>query len=108
MNELSPATTGNDLGALPQWNLGDLYESPAAPALEADLGKAAGESKAFRKGWEGTLGSASGEQLTAAIIAYEAQQDLLGRIGSYAQLVYAGNITDPTIAQFHQIGRAHV
>jgi oligoendopeptidase F len=102
MNDLSPAATGNELGLLPQWNLGDLYQSPAAPAIESDLSKATGDSKAFRQSWEGKLAAASGEELASAIVAYEALQDLLGRIGSYAQLVYAGNMTDPTIAQFYQ------
>src|ERR1019366_6202663 len=96
MNDLSPAATGNELGLLPQWNLGDLYQSPAAPAIESDLSKATGDSKAFRQSWEGKLAAASGEELASAIVASEALQDLLGRIGSYAQLVYAGNMTDPT------------
>ena len=102
MNELSPAAGTSDLGSLPQWNLGDLYHSPAAPALETDLTKAAADAKAFRKSWEGKLAGASGEALARAIAAYDGLQDLLGRIASYAQLVYAGNITDPTIAQFYQ------
>ena len=102
MNDLSPAATADELGALPQWDLGDLYQCPAAPGLELDLTKAMGESKAFRKSWEGKLAMASGEELAASIRAYEELQDLLGRIGSYAQLVYAGNMTDPTVAQFYQ------
>ncbi len=108
MNDLSPTATGNDLGSLPQWNLGDLYQSPAAPALESDLTKATGESKAFRKNWEGKLAAASGEELAVAIGAYETLQDLFGRIGSYAELVYAGNMTDPTIAQFYQTIRERI
>ncbi len=102
MNELSPAGASSDLGTLPQWNLGDLYQSTSAPALEADLTKAASESKAFRQAWEGKLATASGEALGQAIAAYDKLQDLMGRIGSYAQLVYAGNMTDPAIAQFYQ------
>jgi oligoendopeptidase F len=102
MNELSPTAGHNELGILPQWNLTDLYQSPSAPALDADLAMAAKEAKAFRTSWEGNLGEASGEAMAKAIVAYEALQDLLGRIGSYAQLVYAGNMTDPTIAQFYQ------
>jgi oligoendopeptidase F len=102
MNDLSPAASTNELGPLPQWELGDLYRSPADPELETDLAKAATESKAFRKSWEGKLGTSSGEALAEAVRGYERLQDLLGRIGSYAQLVYAGNMSDPTIAQFYQ------
>ncbi|HEX3066662.1 MAG TPA: oligoendopeptidase F, partial [Dongiaceae bacterium] len=101
MNELSPAGASSELGLLPQWNLGDLYQSTSAPALEADLTRAAEESKAFRQAWEGKLATASGEALGQAIAAYDKLQDLMGRIGSYAQLVYAGNMTDPAIAQFY-------
>ncbi|HEY2890648.1 MAG TPA: M3 family oligoendopeptidase [Dongiaceae bacterium] len=106
MNELSPAAPasdpGSELGTLPQWNLSDLYQSTSAPALEADLSRAAEDSKAFREAWEGKLATASGEALGQAIAAYDKLQDLMGRIGSYAQLVYAGNMTDPAIAQFYQ------
>src|SRR5690348_9616947 len=102
MNELSPAATASDLGKLPQWNLGDLYQSASAPALEADITKAAVDSKAFRAAWEGKLAAASGEELGRAVATYDALQDLVGRIGSYAQLVYAGNMTDPQVAQFYQ------
>src|SRR5690349_17222765 len=101
MNELSPAAA-SDLGKLPQWNLGDLYQSTSAPALVSDIAKAAADSKAFRAAWEGKLAAASGEELGKAVAEYDALQDLVGRIGSYAQLVYAGNMTDPAIAQFYQ------
>jgi len=60
MNDLSPATSTSDLGPLPQWELGDLYKSPADPELEADLARAATDSKALRKSWEGKLGTSSG------------------------------------------------
>ena len=33
--------------------------------------------------------------------AYEALSDLIGRIGSYARLLYAGNTTDPKRAKFY-------
>ncbi len=102
MNELSPAATPSDLGNLPQWNLSDLYQSTSAPALEADIAEAAADSKAFRAAWGGKLAAASGEELGKAVAAYDGLQDLVGRIGSYAQLVYAGNMTDPSVAQFYQ------
>ena len=61
MNELSPAAGVSDLGALPQWNLTDLYQSTSAPALEADLAKAAAEFEGIPPAWEGKLAGASGE-----------------------------------------------
>jgi oligoendopeptidase F len=102
MNEISPSPAFDDLGNLPRWDLGDLYQSPTSTALEADLLKAALDAKAFHTAWEGTLAAAPGAALASAIAAYEGLQDLLGRIGSYGQLVYAGNMSDPKIAQFYQ------
>ena len=103
MNDLSPAASTNDLGPLPQWELGDLYKSPSAPELEADLARAATDSKALRKSWEGKLGASSGEALAEAIRGYEGLQDLLGRIGSYAQLVYAGKMERAGVKKLAEI-----
>ncbi|HYV87999.1 MAG TPA: oligoendopeptidase F, partial [Candidatus Polarisedimenticolia bacterium] len=102
MNELSPAGASSELGLLPQWNLGDLYQSTSAPALEADLTRAAEESKAFRQAWEGKLATASGEALGQAIAAYDKLQDLMGRIGSFASLYYAQDQADPERGSFSQ------
>ena len=104
MNELSPAASVSDLGALPQWNLTrSLSEHRAHRRWRADL--ASGRRRRPRP--SGGAGRASwrqrrGAELGEAVAAYEALQDLLGRIGSYAQLVYAGNMTDPAIARFYQ------
>ena len=43
----------------------------------------------------------SGDGLAQAIKAYEGLTDLLGRIGSYAQLYYVGDTTDPQRAKFY-------
>ncbi len=91
-----------DLGSLPQWNLGDLYESPKAPGIDSDLARAAAESKDLAKRFQGKLAGLDGEELAEAVKAYEALQDLLGRVGSYAQLVYAGNMSDPENGRFYQ------
>ena len=90
----NPAAS-SDLGSLPQWNLGDLYESPKAPGIDSDLARAAAESKELAKRFQGKLAGLDGEELAEAVKAYEALQDVLGKVGSYAQLVYAGNMSDP-------------
>jgi len=100
MNDMKPA--GGELGPLPRWNLADLYESSNAPAVDADLARAKSMAEAFRRRWEGKLAVAAGEELAEAIRGYEALQDLLGRPGSYAQLLYAGDMTDPAAGQFQQ------
>ncbi|MET1026287.1 MAG: M3 family oligoendopeptidase [Dongiaceae bacterium] len=91
-----------DLGPLPNWNLGDLYAGPEAPELQRDLEAAATRSKAFRQAHEGKLAELSGPGLLAAIEEYEAIQELLGKVMSYAQLLYAANMADQNIARFQQ------
>src|SRR6185369_5898057 len=93
------------LGSLPEWNLGDLYSSIDAPELKRDLDRADNYSIAFEETFKGKLvGLASvqdaGAQLAEAIRRFEMIDDLIGRLISYAHLVYAENTTDPRRAKF--------
>jgi len=97
-----PAAETVAVAALPNWNLADLYASPAAPEIEQDLKRAAVEVAAFRKAHEGKLAAIDGAAFLAAVTNYEAIQELLGRLTSYAQLVYAGNMADSELARFQQ------
>jgi oligoendopeptidase F len=90
------------LGTLPNWNLADLYAGPDSPEIERDLKSLATQSGEFKRSYEGKLAALSGAALLESLLAFERMQDLAGRIGSYAQLAYAGNMTDATIAKFQQ------
>jgi len=95
----SPAAA-KALGALPEWNLSDLYPSYDAPEVQRDLGRADVECVAFEEAYKGRLGgfaagSGAGRKLAEAVKRYEAIDDLLGRLISFASLFYAGNTTDP-------------
>ncbi len=91
-----------DLGVLPEWNLADLYPAMDSPAFAADLARAAAECAAFAADHKGKLdGLARGGGLLAAVERYEAIDDRLGRIMSYAGLIYAGDTTDPARAKFY-------
>ena len=92
----------DDLGVLPNWNLADLYAAPDAPAIEDDLVRAETLAEGFRQRFESRVAVISGASFAAAIADYEKLQELLGRIGSYAGLLYAGDMNDPEIGQFHQ------
>jgi oligoendopeptidase F len=87
---------------LPEWDLADLYPGRDSPALAADLAAAADAATAFAGRYQGRLEALDGAALGAAIADYERQQERLGRILSYAELVHAGNVTDPAIGQFFQ------
>jgi oligoendopeptidase F len=94
-----------DLGTLPEWNLEDLYPSMDSKAFKSDLAKAESESKNFNAAYRGKLEALakknSGSGLLEALQRYEALEELLGRIMSYAGLVYSGDTTDPTRMKFY-------
>src|SRR3954447_5475685 len=77
------------LGALPEWDLTDLYPAMDSPSFTRDLEAAEEECKAFAQTYRGTLqglleGAKPEETMHAAIRRYEALEDTLGRIISYA------------------------
>ena len=91
---------------LPEWDLTDLYRSPDAPEVAADLARAEAESIAFESRWKGNLDAIArepggGARLAAAVREYEALEELLGRLISYAGLLHAGDTTDPARAKFY-------
>ncbi|MCP8938855.1 M3 family oligoendopeptidase [Alsobacter sp. SYSU M60028] len=94
------------LGSLPEWNLDDLYPGMDSPEFAADLAAGEAECKAFAEAYRGKLegllkGPRPEETLHEAVRRYEAIEDRLGRIISYAGLVYAGDTTDPKRAKFY-------
>jgi len=98
MNDISAVQTES----LPTWDLSDLYPSPDSPRVMADLGRADQAAKSFAQAHAGTLASLPGAALAAVIVEYERIQDILGRVASYAQLLFAGDSSDPAIGQFYQ------
>ena len=90
------------LGALPEWDLGDLYPGRDSPELTRDLATLAADAEAFRTRYEGKLAALPGAALGAAVATFERLQELSGRIISYASLVHAGDLADPEIGRFYQ------
>jgi hypothetical protein len=86
-----------DLGALPVWNLSDLYPSPTSSEFQRDLDKAAADAKHIAERYKGKLAALGGDgaALAEAIKAYEALSDVMGRLGSYAGLLYAADTAKP-------------
>lgn len=96
----SPAEGGGAaLGDLPVWKLSDLYPSADSAEYKGDLQKADSQAKAFEAKWKGKLESAaklSGDAgIGAAVKEYEALDDILGRIGSFAGLTYFSDTSNP-------------
>jgi oligoendopeptidase F len=100
-------STMNDASAtqmdqLPAWDLSDLYLSPDDPRVMADLTQTEQTAKAFAQSRTGKLADLSGADLAAAIAEYEQIQEVLGRVASYAQLLFAGDSSDAAIGRFYQ------
>ncbi|MDK1388342.1 M3 family oligoendopeptidase [Sinorhizobium sp. 8-89] len=88
-----------DLGDLPSWRLEDLYVSSTAEEFRSDLAKADADAIAFEKKWKGKLTEAAGktgdEGIGAAVKEFEALEDLMGRIASFAGLTYFSDTSKP-------------
>jgi oligoendopeptidase F len=87
---------------LPVWDLGDLYASPEDPRIGADLEGAASRASLFESTYRAKLATLDGAGLAAAIAAYEQIEEQLGRVMSYAQLLYAADTTNAVAGQFYQ------
>jgi oligoendopeptidase F len=95
-----------ELGHPPEWDLADLYASMEAPAFAADMERAIAECRGFAEAYQGRLAAlleepSGSEALAEAIKRYETIEDLLGRIMSYAGLVYSSDTTDAKRSKFY-------
>jgi len=94
------------LGDLPEWNLADLYDGPESPRLKADLDTAERAAEAMNERYAGKLGELldggkGGAGLAQAVREFEALNDVMGRIVSYASLLYAADTADPKRQKFY-------
>lgn len=97
---MAKAVAKRKIKELPGWDLTHLYKSMKDPAIDRDVARFEKDATAFAKRYQGKL--AKGGLLAESILDYEKLQDGMGRVGSYAQLLYASNMSDPSITQFYQ------
>jgi oligoendopeptidase F len=86
---------------LPEWNLNDLYPGTDSESFKSDLAKSADLALKFASRYKGKLASLSGGELAQVLKDYESLSDLIGRVGSYAQLYYVGDTTDSGRSKFY-------
>jgi oligoendopeptidase F len=99
----SAALAPSDLGPIPEWDLSDLYKATEDPEVARDLERAASEARRIKERYQGKLAglASDGAALAEAIAAYESLSDLMGKLGSYAGLLYAANQADTARAKFY-------
>jgi len=100
-DEPSSGAATVDLGDMPEWNLGDLYESPDAKALSQDFDDLEARISAFET-HRGKVAGLTGSDFGPVIAEYEAIDELLGKVASYAQLYQSVDVADPVRGRFCQ------
>ncbi|MCZ6511802.1 MAG: M3 family oligoendopeptidase [Alphaproteobacteria bacterium] len=102
---LAPATgtvSAKALGDLPEWNLDDLFPGRDSAELTAAIEQARARALAFEAAHKGKLSDLAAPALAAAIGDYEAIDETLGRMMSFASLLYAADMTEPESGRFYQ------
>lgn len=103
---MSTSKSANEIDpqSLPQWDLTDLYEGMDSGQYGKDLQRCADDAKDFEERYKGKLeelATSNPDALGAAIADYEAIEELMGRIMSFAGLTYTGDTSDPVRAKFY-------
>ncbi|MDP9097214.1 MAG: M3 family oligoendopeptidase [Pseudomonadota bacterium] len=73
-----------------------------SPELKRDFTAAETAAMAFKHRFEGTLADLPGAELAAAMADYQRVEETMGRLVSFAQLMFSGDGTDPKLGQFYQ------
>lgn len=87
---------------LPTWDLSHLYSGITDHAITRDMTQVAKESTSFAKDYEKKIKTLSAPKFAEAIRRYEKLSDTMGKLGSYAQLLYAADMSDGKVTQFYQ------
>ncbi len=98
----SQATTAHH--ELPTWNLSDLYPDIGSSELKTDIAWVDENCKNFETRYKGNLQKMladDAEGVGQAIVAFEAIEERMGRILSFAGLQYAGDASNPAFAKFY-------
>jgi len=95
----APETKG-----LPEWNLDDLYPGIDSQQYKDDIAYCQDNAKAFEEANSGKLADIlrnNPRDLSLVIAEYEMLEERMGRIISYAGLLYASDTTNPVFAKFY-------
>ncbi|MEL7834159.1 M3 family oligoendopeptidase [Fodinibius sp. Rm-B-1B1-1] len=85
-----------------QWDLSDLYNSIDDPALENDKEQIIEQARSFASDYKGNVADLDEEQMKQALEEYEQILETIGKIGSYAHLIWSTNTNDPKYGKLMQ------
>ncbi len=92
----------DERGDVPVWDLSDLFSGRDDARIEEVLGEADREAGTLALTYKGKLGETSGDGLAALIRSYEACEEKLGRVMSFASLLHSAQRDDVEIGRFYQ------
>ncbi len=93
-----------ELGNLPNWQLEDLYPAPDSSEIICDIEYCQKGAQEFEEKYSGKLAkklNRNPRDLALIIAEYELLEERMGRIMSYAGLLYASDTTDPESVKFY-------
>ena len=104
MKKIEPVNlySNNKPANLPEWDLSDLYPGVKSQVLKEDLERLMLNAEKFKKKYQTNIAEISGTKLAHCIIEFEKIEENISRIMSYAQLVYATDMSDSNNGQFYQ------
>ncbi|GGG65838.1 oligoendopeptidase F [Salipiger pallidus] len=100
VRDANASAGGRDLGALPEWDLSDLYPSQDAAELKRDLDWLEDACARFSEDFEGKIAGLSPEGFLDMVKRHERIEAVGGRLMSYAGLRYYQQTTDAERAKF--------
>lgn len=101
---MAKLSTNTEFGDLPEWNLADLYASADCAEYRDDMALCQREADAFQNRYSTKLADLVAndpDEFAAALRDYEAIEERMGRIMSFAGLYYNGNTTDAERGKFY-------
>lgn len=87
-----------------KWDLSDLYEGIDDDALQQDKKKVHSLADDFTDQYKSNVASLDAAQMNQALQQYEEILELLGKIGSYAHLIWSTNTNNPEYGKLMQEG----
>jgi oligoendopeptidase F len=77
------------------WDLSDLYASPEDPRIASDQAALTDQAAAFARRYKGRLADLTPDELASLLVAYEELTDALGKLGSFAYLLWSTDTENP-------------